>query len=90
MAVQAVEVTDDILDNPDVGGCVALLSKEATFSTYKVATDTGIAKAITGDFLIIGTNDEVYPCRREIFHKIYDEVEVDEEDISTSSNPLCN
>ena len=34
----------------------------------------GIMKAIPGDWLIRGTNGEVYPCKAEVFEEAYEPV----------------
>lgn len=40
---------------------------------FEVTTLSGLAlRGETGDYLIIGTSGEKYPCKREIFEKTYD------------------
>ena len=34
-----------------------------------------ILKANVGDYIITGVNGEQYPCKPDIFHKTYEEVE---------------
>lgn len=40
-----------------------------------IETLEGNMKAMFGDYIIKGINGEFYPCKRDIFHKTYDEVE---------------
>lgn len=44
----------------------------------KIETLEGIMTAKNGDWLIIGVNGEIYPCKHEIFMKTYDKVEKEE------------
>lgn len=38
---------------------------------FEVETLEGIMRGHPGDYLIVGTYGELYPCRREIFEKTY-------------------
>ena len=40
----------------------------------KIYTLEGIMTADIGDWIIIGVNGEIYPCKDDIFKKIYEEV----------------
>lgn len=41
----------------------------------EIKTLEGIMKASEGDWIIKGVNGEFYPCKKDIFHKTYEEVE---------------
>lgn len=43
-----------------------------------VKTIEGDMKAHEGDYIIIGVEGEVYPCKASIFEKTYEEVKEDE------------
>lgn len=43
--------------------------------TMKIATLEGDMVANIGDYIIKGINGELYPCKPDIFHKTYEEVE---------------
>ena len=63
-----------------------VVSMAASFSTpdlrklkleedkLKIYTLEGIMTADIGDWIIIGVNGEIYPCKDDIFKKIYEEV----------------
>lgn len=40
-----------------------------------IRTLEGVMKAHKGDYIIKGVSGEFYPCKPEIFHKTYEEVE---------------
>lgn len=40
-----------------------------------IHTLEGDMKAMPGDYIITGVNGEQYPCKPDIFHKTYEEVE---------------
>lgn len=40
--------------------------------SFSVETMEGIMKGKKGDWLLIGVNDEMYPCDKAIFKKTYD------------------
>lgn len=42
--------------------------------TCDINTLEGIMKSNTGDYIILGINGEVYPCKPDIFEKTYEEV----------------
>lgn len=52
--------TNTIITHPD-GSC-------------EIKTLEGIMTANYGDYIILGVNGEVYPCKPDIFEKTYDEV----------------
>jgi len=39
---------------------------------FEVYTLEGVMKGSPGDWLMVGVNDEMYPCANEIFKKTYD------------------
>lgn len=39
-----------------------------------IETLEGVMKANIGDYIIIGVNGEIYPCKPDVFHKTYDKV----------------
>lgn len=43
--------------------------------TCDIKTLEGTMKSDKGDFIILGVNDEVYPCKPDIFEKTYERVE---------------
>lgn len=43
--------------------------------TCEVKTLEGTMKADKGDFIILGVNGEVYPCKPDIFQKTYEVVD---------------
>ena len=43
--------------------------------TCEIKTLEGIMKADKGDFIILGVNGEVYPCKPDIFEKTYELVD---------------
>src|SRR5574344_1142053 len=42
--------------------------------TCHIKTLEGIMKSKYGDYIILGVNGEVYPCKPDIFEKTYEEV----------------
>lgn len=40
----------------------------------RIKTLEGVMTVSPGDFIILGVNGEVYPCKPDIFHKTYDPV----------------
>lgn len=52
-------VTDNIIITHEDGTC-------------DINTLEGIMKANKGDYIILGVNGEVYPCKPDIFEKTYD------------------
>lgn len=48
-----------------------LISHE-TDDCYLIPTLEGVMKFTPGDMLIIGVKGEIYPCKADIFHLIYD------------------
>lgn len=40
--------------------------------TMEIATDSGVATATQGDWIIKGTKGEFYPCKPDIFEQIYE------------------
>lgn len=42
--------------------------------TRHIKTLEGTMKSEYGDYIILGVNDEVYPCKPDIFEKTYEEV----------------
>lgn len=40
----------------------------------EINTIKGIMKGNGGDYIIKGVNEEIYPCKQDIFEKTYDEV----------------
>ena len=45
--------------------------------TCDVTTPEGIVRADKGDYIILGTEGEVYPCKPYIFEKIYEPIEIE-------------
>jgi hypothetical protein len=43
--------------------------------TCNINTLEGVMKADKGDYIILGVEGEVYPCKPEIFEKTYEKVE---------------
>ena len=43
--------------------------------TCDINTLEGIMKSDKGDYIILGVNGEVYPCKPDIFEKTYDKAE---------------
>ena len=43
--------------------------------TCDINTLEGIMKSDKGDYIILGVNGEVYPCKPDIFEKTYDKSE---------------
>lgn len=43
--------------------------------TCDISTLEGTMKANKGDYIILGVNDEVYPCKPDIFDMTYDKVD---------------
>jgi len=41
---------------------------------FEVETLEGVMRGDKGDYLIIGINGELYPCKPDIFEQTYDEV----------------
>lgn len=42
--------------------------------TCYINTLEGVMKADKGDYIILGVNEEVYPCKPDIFEKTYEAV----------------
>lgn len=42
--------------------------------TCDIKTLEGVMKSNFGDYIILGVNGEVYPCKPDIFEKTYEEV----------------
>jgi hypothetical protein len=57
---------------------VIIHAKELT-EPMDIETLEGMMHANTGDFLLIGVENEQYPCKRSIFLSTYDLVEEEEE-----------
>ena len=55
-------VTDNIIITHEDGTC-------------DINTLEGIMKSDKGDYIILGVNGEVYPCKPDIFGKTYDKAE---------------
>jgi len=53
-------------------GQVALSRNE---SLLEVLTLEGLTQANIGDWIIRGTHDEFYPCKPDIFERVYEAVE---------------
>lgn len=49
--------------------------KEVFDSSFTIHTLEGTMKASVGDYIIKGVNGEFYPCKPDIFEKIYDKVD---------------
>lgn len=45
---------------------------------FEVETDEGIMSAKSGDYLILGVEGEIYPCRKSVFEAKYREVKDNE------------
>lgn len=45
-----------------------------TSTRLEIETPEGIMTASEGDWVIMGVNGEVYPCKPDIFKKTYDKV----------------
>ena len=43
--------------------------------TCAIKTLEGVMQANLGDYIILGVNGEVYPCKPDIFEKTYEKVE---------------
>lgn len=43
--------------------------------TCDIKTLEGTMRADNGDFIILGVNGEVYPCKPDIFEKTYEQVD---------------
>jgi len=52
-----------------------VVQAEQIYGEFTVHTLEGDMKGKSGDYLIIGIEGEQYPCKKEIFEKIYEEVE---------------
>ncbi|MDQ1859037.1 hypothetical protein [Chryseobacterium sp. WLY505] len=42
--------------------------------SLNIETLEGTMRAVTGDFIIKGVNDEFYPCKPDIFSKTYQKI----------------
>lgn len=40
--------------------------------SMEIHTNTGVAIAIPGDYLILGLGEEIYPCKANVFEESYD------------------
>lgn len=57
--------------------------------TCHINTLGGVMKAEKGDYIILGVDGEVYPCKPNIFHKTYELAEeIREEDIDSCSQNM--
>lgn len=52
-----------------------LESGDGSFRRVSIKTDSGINGVCVGDWIIKGTEGEVYPCKPDVFSKIYEKVE---------------
>ena len=52
-----------------------VISAYQTDKELKIQTLEGEMTANVGDWIIIGVNGEVYPCKPDIFAKTYEQVE---------------
>ena len=60
-----------------------------TMGTLDIPTLEGVMTASPGDVIIRGVNGEIYPCKREIFEKTYDPVDVERAGKLTSDAALA-
>lgn len=47
------------------------------FFGVMIETLEGVMTAYSGDYIIKGVNDEIYPCKADIFEKTYERVDDD-------------
>ena len=78
--VEAIQFTGDNMDEfkEFVGAeniqCY-LESGDGMFRIVSIKTDSGINSVGVGDWVIKGTEGEVYPCKPDVFDKIYEKVD---------------
>lgn len=75
-AIQFEDNSDRIIEIHEfMGGDTIRVNYEDKDNPYlKIETLEGIMKASVGDYIIKGVNGEFYPCKPDIFEKIYEEV----------------
>lgn len=80
-AIQFEDNSDRIIEIHEfMGGDTIRVNYEDKDNPYlKIETLEGIMKASVGDYIIKGVNGEFYPCKPDIFEKIYERV-IDEAD----------
>ncbi len=61
--------------DPYEDGAVSIDNYDPDREELVVRTLEGIMAIQWGDYIIQGVQDELYPCRKEIFEATYDEVE---------------
>lgn len=54
--------------------------------TMSIPTPEGKMTASIGDFIILGTIGELYPCKAEVFHKKYEPVGEHENNLEIPNN----
>lgn len=74
--IQAIEISPLIVDHPEFKGkidhqrCIDI-DGSLIENCYLVDTSGGPQTADDGDFLIVGTEGEIYPCKRSVFFRSY-------------------
>lgn len=56
-------------------GDVAAFHDDGTTTVLVISTLEGNMIATVGDFIIKGLRGEFYPCKEDVFHKKYEEIE---------------
>ena len=67
----------DKADDPDwIVGAIrrhdVFFVREAGLCVMKIKTLEGVMTASLGDWIIRGVNHEIYPCKSDIFYKMYE------------------
>ncbi len=83
VVIEAFEWTGDSNQKEDPTWLVDKIKNNEVYFTevgnsgvkLHIKTLEGIMTAEIGDYIIKGVNNEVYPCKPDIFHKTYEKVE---------------
>lgn len=58
-----------------IGSPFVKLSPKDYCHEYEIHTLEGVMRASFGDWIIKGVNEEIYPCKADIFEKTYEQVD---------------
>ena len=85
--IEAVKFSrNNLNDSFDFAGDMLEYDPEAR--KYFLITLEGKIYITEGDYIIRGVDGEYYPCKEQVFHKIYDKVGIQESDEDTYSIDL--
>lgn len=77
--VRAFQLTESMITSAELNDYpnISMSSTGSNHYYFVVFTLEGKMRAEIGDWIIIGVEGELYPCKKSIFEKTYEEVVVD-------------